>query len=54
MLDHNNTLGRETNLQFGFRVQGYSPPEVERVWLTVYCNKVPIYPIFHLLGTIRV
>ena len=27
----------------------YSPPEVARIWLWVYYNKVPIYPIFYLL-----
>ena len=37
--------------RLGFRV--YSPPEVDKIWLWVYCNKIPIYPIFHLLkGTI--
>ena len=31
----------------------YSPPEVDRIWLWVYHNKIPIYPIFFLLkGTI--
>ena len=27
----------------------YSPPEVDRIWLWVYHNKIPIYPIFYLL-----
>ena len=27
----------------------YSPPEVDRIWLWVYDNKMPIYPIFYLL-----
>ena len=27
----------------------YSPPEVDRIWLWVYYNKIPIYPIFYLL-----
>ena len=27
----------------------YGPPEVDRIWLWVYYNKVPIYPIFYLL-----
>ena len=26
-----------------------SPPEVDRIWLWVYCNKIPICPIFCLL-----
>ena len=26
-----------------------SPPEVDRMWLWVYYNKIPIYPIFYLL-----
>ena len=30
----------------GFRV--YSPPEVDRIWLWAYYNKIPIYPIFYL------
>ena len=28
---------------------GYSLPQVDRIWLWVYCNKIPIYPIFYLL-----
>ena len=28
---------------------GYSPPEVDRIWLLVYYNKIPIYPIFYLV-----
>ena len=33
----------------------YSPPEVDRIWLWVYYNKSPIYPIFYLLkGDYRV
>ena len=27
----------------------YSPPEVDRIWLWVYYNKIPIYRIFYLL-----
>ena len=27
----------------------YSPPQVDRMWLWVYYNKIPIYPIFYLL-----
>ena len=27
----------------------YSPPEVDRIWLRVYHNKIPIYPIFYRL-----
>ena len=27
----------------------YSPPYVDRIWLWVYYNKVPIYPIFYRL-----
>ena len=27
----------------------YSPPEVDRIWLWVYYNKIPMYPIFYLL-----
>ena len=29
----------------------YSPPEVERIWLSVYYNKNPIYAIFYLADT---
>ena len=40
---------------FEFRVQGYNAPYVDRIWLWVYHNKVPTYPIFHLLkGDCRV
>ena len=28
----------------------YSPPKVDRIWLWVYYNKIPIYPIFYLLN----
>ena len=34
----------------------YSPPKVDRIWLWVYYNKIPIYPIFYsiyLRGTIE-
>ena len=27
----------------------YSPPYVDRIWLWVYYNQIPIYPIFYLL-----
>ena len=27
----------------------YSPPEVDRIWLWVYFNNIPIHPIFYLL-----
>ena len=43
----------------GFRVQGSGfrvgdlrvciLPEVDRIWLWVFYNKIPIYPIFYLL-----
>ena len=29
-----------------FRV--YSPPSVDRIWLWVHYNKIPIYPIFYI------
>ena len=33
----------ETTIYYlGFRV--YSPPEVDRIWLWVYYNKIRIYP----------
>ena len=25
-----------------------SPPQVDRIWLWVYYNKIPLYPIFYL------
>ena len=28
---------------------GYSPPKVDRIWIWVCYNKIPIYPIFYLL-----
>ena len=28
---------------------GYSPPEVDRIWLRVYYNKIPVYLIVYLL-----
>ena len=27
----------------------YSPPSVDRIWLWIYQNKIPIYPLFSLL-----
>ena len=27
----------------------YSPPQVDRIWLWVYYNKIPIYSVFYLL-----
>ena len=27
----------------------YSPPYVDRIWLWVYYDEIPIYPIFYLL-----
>ena len=37
------TLNAETHCK------PYSPPKVDRIWLWVYDNKIPIYPIFYLL-----
>ena len=31
------------------KVWACSPPSVDRIWLRVYQNKIPIYPIFYLL-----
>ena len=28
----------------------YSPPAVERIWLWMSSNKIPIYPIFYLFN----
>ena len=30
-------------------VKGYSPPSVNRIWLWVYHDKIPIYPNLYLL-----
>ena len=32
----------------------YSPSKVDRIWLWVYYNKIPIYPIFYLLNKIPI
>ena len=32
-----------------FQITSYSPPEVDRKWLWVYYDKIPIYTIFYLL-----
>ena len=42
----------------GFRVWSglgvYSPPKVDRVWLRICYNQIPVYPIFYLpRGTIN-
>ena len=34
-------------MSIGLRV--YSPPEADRIWLWVYFNNIPIYPVFYLL-----
>ena len=36
-------------MQYPYRRATYSPPEVDRIWLWVCHNKIPIYPIFYLL-----
>ena len=33
----------------GSNPKPFSPPEVDRIWLWVYYNKIPLYPIFYLL-----
>ena len=33
----------------GFRVQKLSPHKIDRIWLLVFRNQIPIYPIFYLL-----
>ena len=38
-------LGGNSELEF----RDYSPPLVDRIWLWVCSNKIPIYPIFYLL-----
>ena len=43
------TLVPRDDLLAGFKYSEYSPPSVDRIWLWVYCNKIPIYPIFYLL-----
>ena len=35
--------------KIGLPPKTYSPPEVDRMWLWVYQNKIPKYPIFYLL-----
>ena len=29
--------------------KSYSPPYVDRIWLRLYYNKIPIYPVFYLI-----
>ena len=43
----NGKSGRDKT--WGLRITVYSPPEVDRIWLWVYYNKIPLYPIFYLL-----
>ena len=47
-------LTRQGNSELGLSaldlvLRGYSRPEVDRIWLWVYDDKLPIYPIFYLL-----
>ena len=35
--------------RLGCRAWGYSPPQVDRIWLWAYHDKITIYPIFYLL-----
>ena len=30
-------------------LDGYRPCDVDRIWVWVFCNKIPIYPIFYRL-----
>ena len=30
-------------------IEAYSPPQVDGIWLWVFHNEIPIYPIFHVL-----
>ena len=40
----------ELEILFSLQAQKMnSPPCVDRIWLWVYYNKIPIYPIFYLL-----
>ena len=36
-------------LAWGLGLRVSSLPQVDRIWLWVYYNKIPIYPIFYLL-----
>ena len=42
--------GFEKSEDSAVRTRGvYSPPSVDRIWLWVNHNKIPIYPIFYVL-----
>ena len=43
------TSAYDEHMQLPSSHSKYSPPEVDRIWLWVYHNKIPIYPIFYLL-----
>ena len=47
-MDNNLENEMETTEYVGM-IRVYSPPEVDRTWLWVKYNKIPIYPIFCLL-----
>ena len=52
-VDAENPGGASRKTGLGFRA--YSSPSVDRIWLWVYSNKIPIYPIFYLFkGDYRV
>ena len=41
-------LCKDAKWNHGLCLQGYSPPQVDRIWLWAYYNKIPIYRIFYL------
>ena len=41
-------LCKDAKWNHGLCLQGYSPPQVDRIWLWVYYNKILIYRIFYL------
>ena len=43
------TMEKKMETTIGVYCLVYSPPLVDRIWLWVYYNKIPIYPIFYLL-----
>ena len=50
-MDHGQSIRHLVTMILGVLSRipwGYSPPKVDRIWLWVYYNKIPIYRIFYL------
>ena len=50
---HRSRVQNEMNFWTVARSQTYSPPQVDRIWLWVCYNKIPIYPIYPIFYLLK-